>query len=157
MDKPQKFEFFGLAAVVLSLLFVAYEINQSNRIARGTTSYELSRNWMEINRFLITEPNIMELRIKWRDIDFIPANEAEFERSMAFVRMLINMWTTIEEAHENGLASDGYLQIAKDDVKSLLRDRPGLVPIFKNVFSSYELAGYDILEPIRERLDQGSD
>ncbi len=156
MDKSQKFELFGFAAVVLSLLFVAYEINQSNRIAKGTTSYELSRNWMEINRFIITEPRILDLRMKWQNKGFMPENAEELEVSMAFARMLVNLWTTIEEAHENGLASDGYLQIAKDDVKSMLNDRPGLVPIFESLLSNYELAGYDVLEPIRERIDQGS-
>ncbi len=156
MDKSQKFELFGFAAVVLSLLFVAYEINQSNRIAKGTTSYELSRNWMEINRFIITEPRILDLRMKWQNKGFMPENAEELEVSKAFARMLVNLWTTIEEAHENGLASDGYLQIAKDDVKSMLNDRPGLVPIFESLLSNYELAGYDVLEPIRERIDQGS-
>ena len=157
MDKSQKFELIGLAAVVLSLLFVAYEVNQSNRIAKGTTSYELSRNWMEINRFIITEPRILDLRVKWQDKDFLPENEVEIEVSKAFARMLVNLWTTIEEAHENGLASDGYLQIAKDDVKSMLNDRPGLVPIFESLLSSYELAEYEVLEPIFDRLDRGSD
>ena len=94
--------------------------------------------------------------MKWQNKGFMPENAEELDVSKAYARMLVNLWTTIEEAHENGLASDGYLQIAKDDVKSMLNDRPGLVPIFESLLSNYELAGYDVLEPIRERIDQGS-
>ena len=155
MDKSQKFELIGLTAVVLSLLFVAYEINQSNRIAKGTTSFELSRNWMELNKFTVTAPGMLELRIKWQDKDFVAENDAELQKSMAYAKMLINAWTALEEAHENGLASDGYLQIAKDDVKSTLMHRPGLLPVFEILFSDFDLASYEVLAPIRERVDQG--
>ena len=61
-SQSKLFETIGLSAIVISLIFVAYQINQSNRIARGTTSYELSRNWMEINKFYITQPEMLELR-----------------------------------------------------------------------------------------------
>jgi len=37
-------EIVGFLAVIASLLFVAYEIRQSNRIALGTTAYEIQRN-----------------------------------------------------------------------------------------------------------------
>ncbi len=150
----QLFEAVGLSAIVISLIFVAYQINQSNRIARGTTSYELSRNWMEMNRFYIAEPEMLSLRIKFENRDFVPESDIELQRSMAYARMLINMWTALEEAHENGIASDAYYEIAQNDVKSLIRNRPGILPIFSMVLSNYDnLSEYEVLEPIREAVE----
>jgi hypothetical protein len=79
------FEVIGLSAIVVSLIFVAYQINQSNRIARGTTSYELSRNWMEMNRFYVTNPEMLSLRVKLEDKDFVPESDIELQRTMALL------------------------------------------------------------------------
>ncbi len=155
LSQSKLFETIGLSAIVISLIFVAYQINQSNRIARGTTSYELSRNWMEINRFYITQPEMLELRDKLKDRDYVPASEIELQRSMAYARMLINMWTALEEAHENGIASDAYYKIAQNDVRSVIRDRPGFLPIFGVVLSNYDnLTEYAVLEPLREAVKE---
>ena len=150
MERTQQIELFGLAAVVVSLLFVAYEVNQSNRIARGTTSYELARNWMEVNQFIISEPGLVELRVKWRDADYVPESEVEREKSLAYARMLLNLWTTVEEAHENGLASDGYMQTARDDVQTLIKNRPGLLPVFDALLENYDMSEYEVLLPLRK-------
>ena len=150
LSQSKLFETIGLSAIVISLIFVAYQINQSNRIARGTTSYELSRHWMEINRFYITQPEMLELRDKLKDRDYVPASEIEFQRSRAYARMLVNMWMALEEAHENGIASDAYYKIAQNDVRSVIRDRPGFLPIFGVVLSNYEnFTEYAVLEPFR--------
>lgn len=153
-NRNQLFEAIGLSAIVISLIFVAYQINQSNRIARGTTSYELSRNWMEMNKFYLTNPEMLVLRVKFENKDFVPESDIELQRSMAYARMLINMWTALEEAHENGIASDEYYKIAQNDVKSMIRHRPGILPIFGIVLANYDkLSEYEVLEPIREALE----
>ena len=152
-NQNKMFEVIGLSAIVVSLIFVAYQINQSNRIARGTTSYELSRNWMEMNRLYVTNPEMLSLRVKLEDKDFVPESDIELQRTMAYARMLINMWTALEEAHENGIASDEYYRIAQNDVKSFIRHRPGILPIFGMVLANYEnLSEYEVLEPIRQAV-----
>jgi hypothetical protein len=110
---------------------------------------------MEINRFYITEPEMLGLRVRLQDRDFVPESEIELQRSMAYARMLINMWTALEEAHENGIASDAYYKIAQNDVRSVIRDRPGFLPIFRVVLSNYDnMTDYEVLEPIREAVEQ---
>jgi hypothetical protein len=154
-SQSKLFEAIGLSAIVISLIFVAYQILQSNRIARGTTSYELSRNWMEVNRFYMTEPEMLSLRVKLEDKDFVPESDIERQRTMAYARMLVNMWTALEEAHENGIASDAYYKIAQNDVRSVIRDRPGFLPYFGVVLSNYDnLTEYEVLEPFREAVEQ---
>ena len=155
LSQSKLFETIGISAIVISLIFVAYQINQSNRIARGTTSYELSRNWMDVNQFYITQPEMLELRIKLQDRDYVPESDIELQRAMAYARMLVNMWTALEEAHENGIASDAYYKIAQNDVRSVIRDRPGFLPMFGVVLSNYDnLTEYAVLEPLREAVKQ---
>ena len=54
-------EIAGFLAVITSLLFVAYEIRQSNRIALGTTAYEIQRNWISINDLVATDEELVAL------------------------------------------------------------------------------------------------
>ena len=71
LDRNGVIEIVGIMTVVLSLLFVAYEIRQSNAIAIGTTSYELSRNWMSSNELIITNPELRSLVVKLTDKDYV--------------------------------------------------------------------------------------
>ena len=112
------FELIGLCAVVISLLFVAYEIRQANRIASGTTSYEMSRNYMSINELILSNPEVAELLSRRDSVDFEP-NPTQKTQLQAFAHRLLNQWTSIEEAYDQGLVSERSYQIALDDVASV--------------------------------------
>ncbi len=149
-------ETVGIMAVVLSLLFVAYEIRQSNAIAIGTTSYELSRNWMSSNELIITNPELRSLVVKLTDKDYVlTIDPNELELSLAYARRLLNVWIAIEDAHHQGIVSDAIYSLAGKDVISVLNRRPGLIPLYKLMLigSPFDLHKYELLRPILLKIE----
>lgn len=148
--------------VLAGIIFVAYEIRQSNRIAMGTTSYELGRHWMGINELYMTSPDVLDVAVELFDRDFVPKDLRQREQVEAYARRLLNNWIAIEEAHNNGIASDAFYALAVEDVKAVIEKRPGLVPVYEAVGAQYDLSRYQLLEPLllaiqnRRTGDQGS-
>jgi hypothetical protein len=150
------FELIGLGAVVISLLFVAYEIRQANRIASGTTSYEMSRNYMSINELILSNPEVAELLSRRDSGDFEP-NPTQKTQLQAFAHRLLNQWTSIEEAYDQGLVSERSYQIALDDVASVASNSNILLPSFKVSFERYDLSEYDVLESLKTAIETVED
>ena len=148
LNQKSLVEGIGLAAVIASLLFVAFEIRQSNRIAIGTTAYELNRNWMAINELYLTDPKVLELIVAVSDKEFIPKDEEQREQVEAFARLILNNWIAIEDAYNNGIASEILYLLALEDVKAVISKRPGLLPTYVAVTSHYDLSKYKLLEPL---------
>lgn len=148
IDRKSLIEGLGVVAVIASLLFVAFEIRQANRIALGTTSYELNRNWMAINEIYVTDPEVRTLIVALNDENFIPEDELQREQAEAYARRILNNWVAIEEAYANGIASEVIYRMASEDVKAFITKRPGIVRIYKTVASQYDLTQYKLLEPL---------
>ena len=141
-------EMLGGLAIIASLLFVAYEIRQSNRIAVGTTSYEIQRNWMAINDLLATDEELGAVVIKLFDDD-IELSPAERFQADAYVRRFINTWAAIEDAYDNGLVSDALYQMAIDEVHSFSRSQK-VKESFKRFASTYDMAEFEVLAPLAD-------
>ena len=145
--------------VLAGIVFVAYEIRQSNRIALGTTAYELHRNWMDLNEIYVTSPDVVDLVIALNDENFVPKDDRQREQAEAYARRLLNHWFAIEEARDNGIASDAFYQIGAEDVRAVIKKRPGVVHVFETISAQYDLSQYEILEPlltaIQERRTEG--
>lgn len=132
-------ELVGIAAVVVSLLLVAYEVRQSNRIAQATTTYEIGRDVNQFNELGYSNPQFAELLIKLRDSEFEPS-KVEAMQVRLLAHRFINLWTTQETAHLNGLLTDAQFAATQADVitvmnafpvlnqqwRYVLRDQPGL-------------------------------
>ncbi len=142
-------EIAGFLAVIASLLFVAYEIRQSNRIALGTTAYEIQRNWISINDLVATDEELVALFIKLTD-DNAELSASERIQAAAFARRFIYTWIAVQEAYDNGLVSDSVYQMAVDEVRNVLTGRPKLNELFKNFASLYDTSAYNILAPIHD-------
>jgi len=154
LDRNGIIESVGIMTVVLSLLFVAYEIRQSNEIAIGTTVHELNRNWMSINELIITSPELLSLLVEIADKNYVPKDERELQRSLAYARRLLNHWVSVEEAYRNSIVSDAYYSMTAEDVIKVINNRPGLLPIYKIIASSYDLSQYDLLRPILLNIEE---
>ena len=150
------FEAIGVGAVVVSLLFVAYEIRQANRIAIGTTSYEMSRNYMSLNELILANPEVAALLANRDSVDFEPS-PTQKTQLQAFAHRLLNQWTATEEAYDRGLVSERSYQIALDDVASVAGNSKILLPAFKVSFERYDLSEYDVLEPLIVAIEAEGD
>lgn len=106
----------GVIAVVLSLLFVAFQIQQANRIAIATTEIEVSNNYTELNEFIMENPEFWDLYYKARE----PGVELTIvERSIYsnWARRLFNIWRGIDTAYRNGMVPEETYSIIEDDAR----------------------------------------
>ena len=141
-------ELVGILAVVLSLLLVAYEVRQSNRIAHATTTYEISRDVNQFNELGYSDPEFAALLIRLGDPEFKPSN-VEAMRARLLAHRFVNLWTVQEEAHRNGLLSDEQFAMTKADVITVMGAFPTLVKHWEYVLHDQpRLKDFIVLEPI---------
>lgn len=141
-------EIVGIVAVVLSLLLVAYEVRQSNRIAQATTTYEIGRDVNQFNELGYSDPKFAALLLELRDPDFKPTNIESMQVRLLANRFL-NLWTIQEKAHQNGLLSDQQFVMTQADVVTVMNAFPALIGSWKNVLRDQpELKKHTVLAPI---------
>jgi len=141
-------ELVGIIAVVLSLLLVAYEVRQSNRIAQATTTYEIGRDVNQFNELGYSDPAFAELLVKLREAEFKPT-KVEAMQIRLLANRFVNIWTIQEKAHRNGLLSDGQFAMTKADVVTVMGVFPALVEHFEYVLRDQpRLEEYTVLKPI---------
>lgn len=129
-------EVMGVLAVIASLLFLAYEIRQSNQIARSTITFELGNNISELNEIVWTNPEVAALHVRARDPAYIPT-ETEAEMLRAEARRFMNVWGTVEIAYRNGHQTRAQFDILLDDVQDVLERLPAAHQIWKRELQKY--------------------
>lgn len=141
-------ELIGMVAVILSLLLVAYEVRQSNRIAQATTTYEIGRDVNQFNELGYTDSGFAELLVKLQDPDFKPS-KVEKLQSRLLAHRFINVWTVQENAHRNGLLTDAQFEATKADVITVSEAFPYLNRHWPQVFRRQPtLKSSVVLEPL---------
>ena len=154
IDLGKIFTILANVGVLAGIIFVAFEIRQSNRIAVGTTSYELNRHFMGINELYITNPDLLSLAVALADERFTPQDGEQRELAEAYARRLLNNWVAIEDGYDNGIVSESLYLMAKEDVKAVIKKRPGVVPIYDVISSQYDLSEYELLEPLLSAVQE---
>lgn len=108
-------EIIALVAVVISLLLVAYQIQQANRIAIATVEIEISHNFAALNEFLMSHP---EVSAASRSLDAgEEISDEERDLLVQLSRRLLNLWRSLETAYENGVLPESTYRIAFDDMR----------------------------------------
>ena len=146
-------ELIGIVAVVLSLLLVAYEVRQSNRIAQATTTYEIARDINQFNELGYSDPEFALLLDNLRDESFEPT-PVEYLQIRLLANRFVNVWVTQEFAYENGLLSEDQIALTKLDVVTVTNAFPGLIEPLRDVIDARPgSSDSDVLEPLIERLE----
>jgi len=127
-------EVAGFLALILSVLFLAYEQRQSNLIARTNARITILDNYSQINELYWTDPSVAALAVKSRESNFIPSPE-ESVRLGGQARRFVNVWLQIESAYQNGYYSEIEYQSALDDVRNVIEASPGTAPFWRRYLS----------------------
>ena len=152
LDLGQAIGILANIGVLVGIVFVGYELRQSNRIAVGTTAYELSRNWITVNDMILTNPDVLDLVVDLKDENFQPESDRRAEQANTYARRLLANWTAIEEAYDNGLVSRRLYDVARAEVSRIVTNRPGLVVQYENLPPAW--LGYEVLQPILTALEE---
>jgi hypothetical protein len=119
-------------AVLIGILFLAVEIQQSNRIATAASELDIRDQFRELNVVILDNPEIAGLLVKAGNAD-AEFSDLEEEQAYAFLYAFLNTWTSIGHAHRNGLVADSTMDIAISDIQALARDYPGFRPLLQNM------------------------
>ena len=150
-------EAVGIIALLASLAFLALEINQSNKIAIASVSYDILSDFNEYHRQVLADPEVAEFISKLENADNTTLSPADNARAHAFVTIFINLWYAIQTAHDNGQLTDDDFRAYLEDAQHALRRYPRAVPYFKaSVESTPSLHDLEIFQPIFEANESPS-
>ena len=157
LSRFQIVEIIGVVSVALSLLFVACEIQQTNRIAIVSTEIEIRNNYSELNELMISDSNLATLIEKAADPDYQPlAGERIQLQSLAF--RFMNIWLASEIAYRNGMLPEPSFLIVLDDISYLLDDAAYLRIQFREILDNYPgWANTEVAKAIEIRLRTADD
>ena len=128
----------GLAAncgVIVGLIFLIVEIDQSNRIAVYSAESTRRSQYIEMNTSRIenaeTIAKFMHPEAK--------LNEVEWVQAIYTVRQSINTWIDAENAVLSGLLSEDTYNEIFTDIDVVVAEMPGLKPAYTYILEKYDL------------------
>jgi hypothetical protein len=130
LANKQLVEILSAIAVVFSLIFVGFELRQSNAIATRDARSQPIAQLVEIERLAIENPLHASLLVKLSAQD--PRLSAqEYEHARAFSQLLISFWASIDTARDSGFLPDQTFESYSEHADSVFERYPGMKPIVK--------------------------
>ena len=128
-------EVVGAIAVVISLLYVAAQVKQSNRQAATDSGFALLSEFNRVDELILTTPEMIALMVKLESDEEL--TDEERKRSEHFGMRLLNNWMAAEIAHQNGLLDAVLYTDMIGDVRYNITSYPQLKKILLRLFESY--------------------
>jgi hypothetical protein len=128
LDNKQLIEILSAIAVVFSLIFVGFELRQSNAIATRDARSQPISQLVEFERLAIENPLHASLLVKLsvRDREL---SAQEFEHARAFSQMVISFLASVNVASDSGFLPDRGFEAYAKYATSIFDRYPGLGPI----------------------------
>ena len=150
MGTTKALEIAGAVTLIISLIFIGYEIRLANRIALVETEWEMFNSYAAYNEMRIKEPELfVEKRInELTELELISIR-AQFYRTL-------NIWLAAETAFTNNMISEAAYLITLADAKAMIaiHKELGAAVIWESILSRYPfLRDTQIIQLIREGLD----
>lgn len=144
MDLNRLNQWLNLVAsigVLIGLIFLIVEINQSNRIASYAAEHSRRNQFIELNTVRIENAEV-HAKLVSGDAGLSPSERAQ---ALMMARQMINTWKDAEAAYNHGLLSDETFDTTLKDISITLKEIPGLVPYFAYLVDAYELEHESLL------------
>ena len=149
-------EIVGVVSIVGSLLLLATEVRQSNKIASAEMEMSLAEGFMQIHMQRAGNLDVAKLwsKITEPDGQLITATDNSQMRGIAWT--YVNLFWMAQTAHDNDLTSDAGLEGYVEVVRWILEFRPALQDHFIFIYNtSPAMHGVPIFAPfedlVRER------
>lgn len=155
IDADKLNKWLSLAAnigVLAGIVFLAFEIQQANRIAIATTELDVRESNNLINLQSL-DRDVAQLlsKVRTADSELSPVEE---EMAFGFVYLYVNNWLAVETAFRRGMVPESTFELAKDEIPGLVPIYPGLLPYWQSVFSEYPtIDEYELLGLLRQTVD----
>ena len=95
-------EIVGGFAVIVSVIYLAYEVRQNTAATRSLTHHEIFDSTLDVNQSIANDADLADIFARSRT-GYVELNEAEkFRLFLTFVNYF-NMWDAAYTNHQNGL------------------------------------------------------
>ena len=125
-------EILGAVAVFLTLLYLAAQIRQTNRMSRFETTREIMAQFNACNRLIATDSAIREVLLKSGELSV-----AESEQLYSYVDMYCNAWSTSQMAFDQGLLDEALWAGVIKDVGIQMKRWPSMRKSVERWLSNY--------------------
>ena len=146
----------GNLGVILGILFLAVELQQSNRIAIGTAEAELRERYIELGNLEIENPNMAQavLALREKDTELTPIQDLLLRR---YARNHATFFMSVESAYDGGLITEDSLNSWLNVAGNTVNSEQGLAPYLSRIFRVREdedLADNIMLSHILDSIDK---
>ena len=114
-------ETFGAAAVLITLLYLAAQVRQTNVMASFETTREIMAQFNDLNRLYATDSLIRQVLLKEGDLSM-----EEDEQLYTYADMYCNAWATAQLAFNQGQIDETVYTGVADDVQVALDRWPSM-------------------------------
>jgi hypothetical protein len=129
-------EILGAISVLVTLVYLAQQIRQSNRIATASSEISIRDNFSSINTAIYGDEEIAQLLVNSEDANY-QFSKVEHMRLRVLLTQLVNVWLSIEAAYDNGMASKASFNNIFDDVTQVTTGWPATKPIFLEIVKAF--------------------
>ena len=143
-------EILGAIAVLVTLVYLATQVKQSNDLARFNASKELVNQFNEINRLVATDASLRRILAETGEL-----SADEREQAYHFSIMFCNVWLSAQIAHDRNQIEESVYAACVQDVRVELERWPCFRAAAREWLSSYpQNAHHPIFRPVLEADDE---
>jgi len=124
---------FANLGVMIGIIFLVVELDQSNRIAERDSRMVNARSIFDISQLQLEMPGILELRTKLRDPKNI-LNPVEQEQAELLAAAYLSVWGNLVIQQSTDLLPAGSLRFGMNDIDTTIDNLPGLAPFIEKWF-----------------------
>ena len=130
------FELSGIATIILSLVFIVYEIRQANTIAMIEAEQGIQGSFSAVNELIIENRAFADLLYKMTDKDAM-FEGGELEQVRAHIRRMANVWGAAENSYNAGLLPEQTYNLIYDDMRNLFITYPASRDAWREILELY--------------------
>jgi len=148
-------EIVGVISIVGSLLLLATEVRQSNRIATAEMEVSLAEGFMDMHVHRYSNTDVAKLWSKILEPEGHLITATDHSQMRGITWTYINLFWMAQIAHDNELMNDDVLEGYIAVVRWILEYRPALQEHFIFIYQSQtDMAGARIFAPVGELIHE---
>ncbi len=145
-------ELGGAIAVVATIVYLSFQIRQTNQISVSNTTTDILNKFDEFNRMIVSDRSLRVVLTKSETL-----SEEESEQVYTFANICINTWMAVQTAHDNNQLDDNMYNAMIRDVRFAMERWPNIRPAIAKHFSVYPEAGKMRIFDAYHRSESGDD
>jgi hypothetical protein len=129
---------FANLGVMIGLIFLIFELDQSNRIAERDSRQANARAIFDLSQLQLEMPGMLELRIKLAD-PTVELSPTEHEQATLLAGAYLSVWGNLVIQQNTDLLPESSLRFGKMDIDATVDGMPGLVPFIEEWFAGRDI------------------